>query len=238
MDAVTITALDHYVDEVLAAADSDELLLRGHRCRSWPMTPGLARLSCRGGETLLDVEQRLIAEFTRRCLPYVQRELKDEWDLLAMAQHHGLATRLLDWTANPLAALWFAVAEPATNNEPGVVFAFAPEPDDYVDKAKTAPYEVDRTLFFQPSHLNARIVAQSGWFSVHKWNAQQGRLTRIDGIARYRDRVRCFEIPSGSFADLRAGLDRMGVNRASLFPDLDGLTRHLNWQNSLLPDES
>jgi hypothetical protein len=37
---------------------------------------------------------------------------------------------------------------------------------------------------------------------------------------------------------LRFGLDRLGVNSATLFPDLDGLTRHLNWEHTLIGDET
>lgn len=223
---------------MFAFSDEDDLLFRGHKCESWELKPGLARLELRREVSLRNVEDRLIADFKRQCLPHIERDLRDEWDVLAMAQHHGLATRLLDWTANPLAALWFAVREPAAGREPGVVLMFQPVAEDYVgqDRGKS-PYSIKATQFFQPSHLNSRIVAQNGWFSVHAWSSGRATFNRLDRLTRYKGRIERLRIRGVHFSDLRGNLDRLGVNEATMFPGLDGLATHLNWIHSVLSDE-
>ena len=203
----------------------------------WELQPSLARLRLRGTDTVLGVESKLLNDFKRQYVPYVPRELEDEWELLAMAQHHGLATRLLDWTANPLAALWFAVRYPASPGKDGVVLMFQPEESDYVEDRGSKPYRIRKTKFYRPKHLNSRIVAQSGWFSVHAWGAGRGSFSRLDRLPAYSGRIRRLRVPTAAFGELRNDLDRLGINQAALFPDLDGLTAHLNWTHSLLPDE-
>ncbi len=234
-----IGTLDEYIAEVFDFAQQETVLCRGQRRLDWQLEPSLARLKLKPDETRKEVERQLIEAFRRQCLPYVERDSSNDWDLLAMAQHHGLATRLLDWTANPLAALWFAVRDPAEGKNPGGVLLFAPEVRDYVVDLETQnPLQVRRTRFFQPRHLNARIVAQNGWFSVHAWSKNRpDTLTALDRITDYRSRIRRIEVPPGRFSEIRSALDRLSINSATLLPDLDGLSRHLNWLNSLLMDE-
>jgi hypothetical protein len=235
----SISTISGYIKVVQNFADEDDVLFRGHRRDDWDLSPGLARVQARyEHESLLDVERKLIEAFRRQCGPYLPKDFPDDWEMLALAQHHGLATRLLDWTANPLAALWFAVKDPAVDGRPACVFMFALVEDDHVeDREHTSPFAITRTKFFQPSHLDSRIVAQAGWFSVHAWVKRTKRFNRVDRLARYAKRIERVLIGPESFANLRADLDRLGVNSAALFPDLDGLTRHLNWSRTLDSDE-
>src|ERR1035438_8997770 len=98
----------------LKAGNKSDFLFRGQSIDE-PLIPRLARMKPRG--TLLNVEKLMMADFERQQLPFAEFEPKDAWDLLALAQHHGLPTRLLDWTYSALAALWFCVEKPPKKDE-------------------------------------------------------------------------------------------------------------------------
>ena len=121
--------------------------------------------------------------------------------------------------------------------------ASSSQKNDYVDRDDD-PYAVETTRFFRPSHLNQRIIVQNGWFSVHRYNAptaaatdKAGHFSTLEKATRYTGRITKITIPPVGFSRMRSELDRLGINEASLFPDLDGLSRHLNWSVSPLSDE-
>lgn len=112
--------------------------------------------------------------------------------------------------------------------------------EDYADigrEDKVSPFNVPTTLFYQPNHRTQRIVAQSGWLSVHAYIESDGNFSRLDQLDQYSGRIKEVRIPPDAFSDIRDFLDRIGVNEATLFPDLDGLCTHLNWYHSLMSDE-
>jgi hypothetical protein len=237
-----ISSLSAFVEFTLRLGPGGTLF-RGHRSARWRLTPTLGRLPIRSDRTFRDVERELVDRFKAQRLPYLQRDASkdDDWDTLAVAQHHSLATRLLDWTTNPLVALWFAVHGSAAGAEPGAVFAFVPAPSDFADRQAETPYEVRKTRFFRPSDLTQRIIVQSGWFSVHRFHLPRdvsgpGRFSTLDRVTSYKNRFTQILIPAAAFGAIRRELDMLGVNEATLFPDLDGLSRHLNWSVSPAPD--
>ena len=217
------------------------VLFRGHQVADWILTPRIARTNfrLRHSASVLKAEKRMLDEFERLSVPYLAgREISSHWDRLALAQHHGLPTRLLDWSANPLVALWFAVAQPPDGESDAAVWAYEAE-EENIANLSDDPFTLPRTQIFRPRHHDARIVAQSGWFTVHKYlTANEGRFSALDRIEIHRSELRKFIVPRQYFASIRDDLARCGIQRNALFPDLSGLCGHLLWQFSPLSDET
>jgi len=239
----TAKSVSEFVKLTLSLAETDFTLYRG-QSDVWPLTPKLARVKQRAGASKTDLETALMKDFKNQSLGLLEINPPTEWDWLALAQHHGLATRLLDWTTNPLVALWFAVKEPATVNkgakdrQPGIVWVFNPDDEDYADPdGALGPYVVKKTTVFRPKHVTRRIVAQAGWFTVHRYNPRKKDFTTLEHIGRLKPRCRSVLIPGESFSEIRDDLGRMGVSHASMFPDLDGLCKDILWNHTMLDDE-
>ena len=214
------------------------MLFRG-QSQDWDLLPKISRIMPKKGTSILETETRMLDDFKRLSKPFLKNITTNEWEWLGLAQHHGMATRLLDWSTNPLAALWFAVKEPPIKDS-GIVWIFdAPEEDILMAKsvAKINPYEGLRTKVFQPELSSVRIQSQNGWFTVHKYMADQERFIPFQNNNRYKKYLKKIIIPADHFYKLRFQLDRMGVNKLSLFPDLDGAANHSEWLNSFLKDE-
>ncbi len=214
------------------------VLFRGQRDATWGLVPRLGRTKFRkqAVRDLLEIEQDLFNEFDRLSVPYISgRGLTSTWDKLALAQHHGLPTRLLDWTTNPLVALWFAVEAPATKVD-AAVWAFDVREED-IANYEDDPLQLKRTQVFRPRHHDPRIVAQGGWFSAHRHIKDADKLSRLDVVTSMKGRLRKFCVAPDTFYQVRRDLARCGINRAALFPDLQGLCGHLLWFHAPLDDE-
>ena len=184
-------------------------------------------------------EKKILDHFMRGACSYIENMPTNEWDLLAIGQHHGLPTRLLDWSKNALAALWFAVRKPSESNSNGVVWCFTPLNSDIIHNFdKASPFRGKYTKVFEPRHVSPRIKVQEGIFTVHKYVEKKEKFIPLEKNIKHRSRLVKIIVPSNCFADIRIDLERCGIHAASLFPDLDGLSEFITWKNSLLADDS
>ena len=72
---------------------------------------------------------------------------------------------------------------------------------------------------------------------MHRYNKSVKKFSSLDLLSNHKGRLRKFQVPCDMFQAIREDLARCGVNRASLFPDLQGLCGHLMWHFSPLEDE-
>lgn len=115
------------------------LYFRGQSKRAtegYPLTPSVARYQHLGSLSMPEREQKeceVLETFSNHLLTYVQHRPQTAWEELAIAQHHGLPTRFMDWTTNPLVALYFAVRNTSGRKADGAVYVLISNPKRYAD---------------------------------------------------------------------------------------------------------
>lgn len=141
------------------------------------------------------------------------------WQWLAKAQHSGLATRLLDWTYDPTVALFFAVAKKNNNDSAVYVLDKNSEFLNVREEETIDPLSIQKQKVYLPSHINKRIRAQSGLFTI---SSDPTVPLKDNVIARIRINKNCTR-------NLKLMLNKIGVHDKALFPDADGLSRWIRW---------
>ena len=180
----------------------------------------------------LDDEVATFRIFKDAARAHVEATPTNDLEWLALAQHFGVPTRLLDWTEGFLVATWFAL------ENSGFIPAFDEGTERIVlkrhnaavwvirnlppvnDEEKQNPFHVTGIRCYRPPHISPRIPAQRSVFTIHEKPTEE---MDVPELVKFTIRSRCcFEI--------RKRLDACGVNESSLFPDLQGLGAHLAWR--------
>jgi hypothetical protein len=208
-------------------------MFRGQTDASWPPLPKIDRREYVTYRNEADLprkihEERLMTEFELGARPHIKIDPRNPWEWLAVAQHHGLATRLLDWTVNPLTALFFAVEDRRYGGTSGV-WCYRHGGKRWISSwGHKSPFQFESLVEFRPAHLTPRITAQGGCFTSHHASDAPE--------ATWRGPLRLIRIRGHQKSELREVLRRLGVDRSTLFPDLDGIASTLNQRFSLEQD--
>ncbi len=216
-----IESLAKYVEFISAQYTDDIVLFRGQRT-DWPLEPKIARI--KNVPDLFIAEKDIINDFKRQSIPYLEYEPQSDLEWMAIGQHYGLPTRLLDWTVNSLTAMWFAVEKPPIENKIGVVWVFSPPQEDIVspDTIKD-PFSPRLNLVFRPRYITKRIEVQGGWFTITKYFTEKRRFHTLNTVARLKQRFEKIVIPHDKFASIRKDLLRCGFQASSIYLGLEGI---------------
>jgi hypothetical protein len=235
MESVTVYSLAEFIKLIEETYSDQSISLFRGQSGDLPLLPSIARE--RLTDDILTTERLMLEEFQRHSVPFLRIVPTTTWEWIALAQHHGLPTRLLDWSSNPLTALWFAVHRPTTEVRNGVLWVFRPSDEDFATDSDKNTLECRRSTVFAPKHLTERITAQVAWFTVHKAWSKHPSFEPLEKSREFGGKLTKIWIPGDRFAHFRFHLDRCGVNHASVFPGLDGLCAHIRWQRCYLRDE-
>lgn len=202
-------------------------IFRGHSSWKYELKPTIGRLQ-HSEKSFEKMEKSIFDLFKRSAYQYTTREPSNDFEWLALAQHHGLPTRLLDWTTNPLTALFFSVRSKEKEN--GVIFAINSEKriaDTILEQNQ--PFKIDKTYKYLPKIIANRLHSQDGVFTIHCDPQNTLEDSRDDWD------IEKIKVPSELKEELQYLLFRQGIHHAKLFPDLDGLSKHLAWQHTQKP---
>ena len=257
IETVTVSGWAHLLDELYQGTWDEDLqrfrrpfVYRGMAEAASDLSSSLNRAG-RGYPELARLERHLLRNFRK----YAQTDVvvgQSIWNWMAMAAHHGLQTRLLDWSWSPLIAAHFVTNNLDRYDSDGVIWAldvratnrllpkalrevsereggdvFSAEMLDEVAVSLEKLQELsdrDFVVFLEPPSLDARIANQFALFSLMSTPAGclDQWLSAHDGLARR------IVIPAGLKWEVRDKLDQAGITERLLYPGLDGLSRWLS----------
>jgi hypothetical protein len=242
-----LTRKVHAARLFLKPREREEIWYRGVSSREHRLLPTLFRCFKDENvtpEQVCELESNLFFEFLAKARTGDGSAL-DHWDVLFLMQHYRAPTRLLDWTEVLYVALYFAVAyrkpgqtprlymiNPYAWNEEQVnsrelfwprYFGWDPNEAYYYEFGEILDEggpDWKSPVALYPSQRDARLSSQRGFFTIHGFDPRP-----LDVVSP--SLIVAIDLNPGAVSEIEEVLEYAGFNEFSLFPDLEGLSRHL-----------
>lgn len=233
INEVEITSLEQYIErvyEIMKANPPKKLIFRGHQLTTYVLKPGVGRPDL---ELNVNQEKTIFYEFKRNYKRFYPIDLNNDFDILMLAQHYGLKTRLLDWSYNPFIALYMAT-EPLVENgreinrdpnaitdriSDGIVYIKKiPDEAPLIEGKEKDPFNISKNTYLVPENFEIRFINQEGLFEIFA-NPTQESTNHL-----------CYKIKiaGDKKQEIREKLEILGYNELYVYPTLEHLGKQIN----------
>lgn len=206
--------------------DTELSLFRG-QLDNHPLLPKLFRANT--PSLVKEAEGKMLA-FLKQASPHLAPSRpENDWDWLSLGQHYGMSTRMSDWSANPLVALFFAVELGPYAQANPLVYLY-PIKFEMVEKLKEgSPLTIPHTRVFQPHHSH-RSEAQAAWHivhAIHKMSDGSDRFLPLATMPPHDERIAEIKIGKQYITTIRAELLKMGMTHSTIYGDFGSVCRSI-----------
>jgi hypothetical protein len=235
---IEIDSFPKFLEEIEAISKTnDRIWFRGVSNKTHKLAPSIYR-----NEFNPKLEESFQTKFKSRALPFLKnRPVEDYWEWLFIMQHHGVPTRLLDWSSSALVALGFAIIFRNNNEDDAAVWCLNPFklneatnvmltpldkiPDISTNKTAQTSYQIDASvkssypLAITGPLNNERIAAQKGTFTIFP-NSDKFNLEDKPEAHKF---LTLLVIKKETIETLKNQLYYLGMTESSIYPDLNNL---------------
>lgn len=201
------------------------VIYRGVSDASYDLLPSVGRW--KGPEhSRIHFERQVFEDFKSRAIGYLNVQPKNQWEWLFLAQHHGLPTRLLDWSSSPLVALHFALREDKQTDFAlyALNFSYGVISHDIPLFLGDDPLALKEPAQICPTYISDRVERQMSIFTI-----QPDPWTPL----RDRNEMRKYVFPKKSRRDMLRRLQYLGITNCSLTPGLDSLAKDIAFSRNV-----
>jgi hypothetical protein len=231
MDSGPARCVKEFLEKTWASSpqpNTEITLFRG-QLHDLPLLPKLFRRpntpdKVRKGEQAMLQSLKILAPHLRPSEP------ANDWDWLSLGQHYGMSTRMSDWSANPLIALFFSVDLDPLESASPVVYQY-PITREIIEIEKLqSPLAIPHTRVIQPAGHSHRSEVQAAWHIVHAIHQIKNgdyKFIPLTDMPPHDERITRIPISNSDVPSIRAELFRMGITHSTVYGDYQSVCRSI-----------